>query len=281
MKISSNIICFHDELGLTKTIDIFAEAGFEGIDFNTDLKEYYTDAHDEAFYKSVKQYANDKGIIFEQTHAPFGSSYTDEARTAQRFNDIIKGMRHSSWLGAEQVVVHPYNHLSYKDGKYDYMMESNLNFYKKLIPYAEEFQIKIAIENIVGAITETPEGLLELVNLLDNDVFTICYDVGHANLCEQDPVEMLRKLGNRIGCTHIHDNAGVRDIHYLPYYGKIDWESVMKAFAEVGYEGNLDYEAGIFVRNLPYELRKDCAKYMARVGKYLIERYDYYKAQQG
>ena len=55
MKLSSNFIRFHDELGLLKTIDVFSKAGFEAIDFNADLTEYYTDAHDKAFYEDVKK----------------------------------------------------------------------------------------------------------------------------------------------------------------------------------------------------------------------------------
>ena len=40
MLLTTNFILFHDELGLEKTIDVFAAAGFEGIEFNADLKEY-------------------------------------------------------------------------------------------------------------------------------------------------------------------------------------------------------------------------------------------------
>jgi sugar phosphate isomerase/epimerase len=88
---------------------------------------------------------------------------------------------------------------------------------------------------------------------------------------------MIREIGKHIGCTHIHDNDGISDCHTLPYYGTIDWESVMKAFAEIGYEGNLNYEAGLFVNNIPVNLRNESAKYMAKVGKYLIELYWSYK----
>lgn len=280
MKLSSNFIRFHNELGLIKTIDIFAEAGFEGIDFNADLEEYYTDAHSEEFYKSTREYARDKGIVFAQTHAPFASSFTDAEKTRQRSGEIIKSMRHSSWLGAEMVVIHPCKHIDYKDNQYDYMMEYNLDFYRKLIPYAEEYNIKIAIENIGGCITETPNGLLQLLRLLDNEVFTVCYDVGHANICGQDSADMIRQLGKNIGCTHIHDNDGLHDSHTLPYYGTIDWERVMKAFAETGYSGNLNYEAGLFVNGVPVDLRRESAKYMASVGKHLIDRYRYYKTRQ-
>ena len=280
MKLTSNFILFHDELGLTKTIDIFSEAGFEGIDFNTDLRQYYTDDHDEEFYKKTRAYANDKGIVFAQTHAPFGSSYADEERTKQRREEIIKSMQHSSWLGAEMIVIHPCGHVNYKDGRYDEMMAYNLDFYKKLIPYAENYNIQIAIENIPDCITETPKGLLELIGLLDSEVFTICYDVGHANISGQDPADMIQALGSHIGCTHIHDNDGLHDSHTLPYYGKIDWERVMCAFAEVGYSGNINYEAGLFVHGVPVELRKESAKYMAAVGRHLIERYQHYKKSQ-
>ena len=31
MKLSTNLICFHDVFGIKKTIDIFSEAGFEAI----------------------------------------------------------------------------------------------------------------------------------------------------------------------------------------------------------------------------------------------------------
>lgn len=276
MKLSTNFIRFHDEFGLEKTVDIFSAAGFEAIDFNADLKEYYTDVHDEEFYKNAKKYAEDRGIVFAQTHAPFASSFGDDEKTKLRFGEIVKSMQHSAWLGADMTVIHPCGHLSYKENP-GYMMEYNLDFYKRLIPYAEEFGIRIAIENIAGCITESPEGLLELIRLLDNRAFTVCYDVGHANICCQDPADMIRALGTQIGCTHIHDNDGTRDSHTLPYYGNIDWERVMKAFAEAGYEGNLNYEAGLFVNNVPVSLREESAKYMASVGKHLVERYWHYK----
>lgn len=278
MKISSNVIRFHNEIGLKKTIDIFSEVGFERIDFNADIEEYHTDAHDKEFYIEVKKYAEDRGILFEQTHAPFGSSFLEEDKTQKRFDEIVKSMEHSSYLGADMVVVHPCKHIDYKeDNNYDLMMQYNLDFYRRLIPYAEEFGVKVAIENLKNCITETPEGLLELINTLNNEAFTVCYDVGHTNICGQDPADMLRKIGKHIGCTHIHDNDGIIDRHTLPFYGTIDWESVMKAFAEVDYKGNLNYEAGFFVKNMPVSLRKESAKYMAEVAKYLVERYWFYK----
>ena len=79
------------------------------------------------------------------------------------------------------------------------------------------------------------------------------------------------------GCTHFHDNMGDCDAHTLPYYGTVDWESVMKALAEIGYKGNLSYEASGFIATVPTELRPEGLKYMAKVGHHLINRFEYYK----
>lgn len=280
MLLTTNVILFHNELGLQKTIDVFAEAGFEGIEFNTDLAEHYDNTHDEAFYRQIGAYAKEKGVPITQAHAPFPSSFADDdERTAKRFDEIVIGMRNAALLGARIVVVHPCKHIDCVEDptKLEAMLAYNIDFYMRLAPFAKEFGIKIAIENILGSVTASPEGLLRLLRELNDDAFTVCYDVGHAHLGGQGAAEMLYALGDKIGCTHIHDNNGDSDGHTLPYYGTIDWEAVTKAFAEVGYEGNLNYEAGNFVRLAPVALRLESATYMAKIGKYLKEHVQYYK----
>ena len=279
MKLSSNIFRFQKEFGIKKTIDIFSDAGFEGIDFNLDMPEYQENDYPKEYYYELKDYAKSKGIGFYQTHAPFGYKVEDEIAKNHCFAEIVNAIRYSSYLGADMMVVHPCRGMeNYREaGTYDIMLEKNIDFYKRLIPYYEQYGVKIAIENIGWCISDTADGLLDIYNNLNHEAFTICFDAGHAGVCGQDVVEMAKKFGSKIGCTHIHDNDGVNDYHTLPYYGVIDWESVMKALAESGYDGNLNYEAGIFANNLPRELCPDAAKYMAKVGKHLISRFNYYK----
>lgn len=283
MKLSTNIMCFQQVLGLEKTLKFFSKAGFEAVEFNSDIEEYHTDVHDKAYYKNIKNICDNLGIEIIQAHAPFrfASDMEDREKAKKHFNEIIKGIEHSSYLGTKMIVVHPLSHinLNMEDNK-EKLLEYNLKYYRNLIPYAEEYNVKIAIENIPNCVTETAKGLLELLNTLNNEAFTVCFDVGHANICGQSSADMIREIGKYIDCTHIHDNDGIHDLHTLPYYGTIDWESVMMAFAEIGYEGNLNYEAGLFVNNVPVDLRSESAKYMAKVGKHLIERFYYYKNNQ-
>ena len=171
-------------------------------------------------------------------------------------------MKNASYLGAPMRVVHPCTHLDYDvEGNADFLFEYNLNFYRRLIPYAREFGIKIAIENIgYVSVTSTPERLNKLYDTLNDPVFTICFDVGHCLLQGVDPAEAIMKLGDRLvnGCTHVHDNFGTGDDHTLPYYGKVDWESVMKALADIGYKGDLNYEASGF-------FKRKCLRYIGGI----------------
>ena len=280
MLLSANMIRIYDTFGIKETFDVFAKAGFEGIDFNNDVGEYSSDKYDEHFYRDLAKYAASKGIAICQAHAPFPSSYNDEEKTEKRFKEIVQSMRNAAYMGAPVIVVHPCTHLDFSiDGNPELLFEYNLNFYRRLIPYAEEIGIKIAIENIGRiSITSTPERLNRLCDTLNNPVFTVCFDVGHCMFQNVDPGEAIRKIGARLvdGCTHVHDNFGDTDAHTLPYYGKVDWEEVMKALAEIGYRGDLNYEASNFIKDVPTDLYVDGLIYMSKVGHYLISRFEYY-----
>ena len=281
MKLSSNMMRFHSTFGIRRTFELFAEAGVQGMDFNTDVAEYCTQEHDQQFYEELGNFAREQGVIIGQAHAPFPSSYADEDKNAKRFAEIVQGMRNASYLGAPMIVVHPCTHLDYTvEGNAERMFEFNLDFYRRLIPYAREFDIKIAIENISRySVTSTPENLNKLYDTLNDPVFTICFDVGHCLLQEVDPAEAIGKIGERLadGCTHIHDNYANMDAHSLPFYGVVNWESVMKALADIGYRGNLNYEAAGFLARVPDALCIAGLAYMAQVGHYLIGRFEYYK----
>ena len=275
MRLSSNIMRFYPVFGIRKTIDLFSRVGINAIDFNCDIKEFHDGTYDKSFYTELKEYANSLGVIFGQTHAPFASGYVDAQKNEKRFEEIVTSMRYSSYLEAPYMVVHPCQQFYYSESNKDAIYEYNLNFYRKFIPYYEEYGVKIAIENInyqsgVG-VTSTPESLAKIFDELDNEAFSVCFDVGHVNIIGIDPGEAIRTLGSRIGCLHVHDNDGAHDTHTLPYYGTIKWGGVTEALAAVGYSGTLNYEASGFVAKLPTELYEEGARFMSLVGHSLID----------
>lgn len=285
--------------GIEKSIDILADAGFDGIDFSAfSSNEYYTDAHPASYYTELRARAEARGLAFLQAHAPFNSSFPDEARTEQRFHEIVCSMKNVSLLGVKNIVVHPYQHLTFwEEGNPDRLFEMNMAFYRRLLPYAEEYGVRVCTENMYqqeGVIVQhsacsQPSDMNRYFDEIRHPLFGCCLDVGHTVLVREDPSAFVRAMGaRRLSCLHVHDVDGMHDNHTLPYFGAIyewdshmgeyvggvNWERFMQTLAAIGYEGNLTFEADNFMRKLPIECAAEASRCMATVGRYLIELYE-------
>ncbi len=290
MKLVTTTGRLEHHFGLKKAIDILATAGYDALDLSMfEEAKHYNGVYDKDFYLDIKSYAEDKGISFVQAHAPFGSSFRDdEARTKQRFDEIVTSIKNASYLGVKIIVVHPCHHLDYHvPGNPEKLFEYNMDFYKKLIPYCEEYGIKVAVENMwqtphhpqIGHSTcSRPAEFIKYVDTLNNDSIVGCLDIGHTMLVSEEPDAFIRALGNkRLRCLHTHDVNVNSDSHTLPFFGIIDWEAVMKALADIDYKGELTYEADSFFNGEPLELHQDAANFMEKTGRYLIKKFEEYK----
>ncbi|MBQ8408921.1 MAG: sugar phosphate isomerase/epimerase [Clostridia bacterium] len=286
MLLSSSHSQFARKMSTEAAIDLMANAGFDAIDFSFHIsEEYYGEQTDGELGRTKfiewRKRAEDRGLVFNQAHAPEGSSFRDMNMTVRRFHDIRRAIRNASYLGVPIVVVHPVQHLQYcLDGVPEQLFEWNMQFYNALKPYCEEYGVKVAVENMwqqPGALKidhstcSRPEEFVRYVDTLNSEWFVACVDIGHAPLVGVDPCELIRALGkDRLKALHVHDVDGKEDLHTLPYFSKINWDSVCAALREIGYEGDLTFEAGNFVNPLPRELCLPAANMMVATGRYLI-----------
>ena len=80
---------------------------------------------------------------------------------------------------------------------------------------------------------------------------------------------MIKTLGkDRLFGLHIHDVDAINDSHTLPYTLKVDFAEMIDALAEIGYEGDITFEAENFFRPFPDALVPSAAKLMADIGHY-------------
>ena len=118
----------------------------------------------------------------------------------------------------------------------------------KFVELSNKNNIKIAIENgtnMEEEVTPTIDELISIVDYYNNyynkEVLGICFDFGHANVGKLDIYNEIKKIGNRLKVTHIHDNYGT-DTHNFPFNGNIDWKRVIVALNEINYTGELTLE---------------------------------------
>jgi sugar phosphate isomerase/epimerase len=179
-------------------------------------------------------------------------------------------------------------------------IERNVGIFKKLIPYAEKYGIRLLIENTGWTVNNTnlstADDLNEILDRIDHPLFGVCWDTGHANLCDLDQYAELKKLGSRLEGLHVHDNYGTRapgcDLHQFPYWGNVNFDGVISALLEIGYKGTFNFEVDNPVRRsgaIPFvkdgveqkklemmspALRQQMETFLFAIGKQMLEKYD-------
>ncbi len=270
-------------------IRLIAQAGFDGYDFSfhkrQDADEFFSDKGINKIL-SIKKLADSLGITCMQAHAPVPSTTSDEEYNKKTFRHIVRSMEYASILGGQVIVVHPVHHLPHRMNK-EALFEMSMEFYRRLIPYAEKFGIKIAVENmfkydssrnvIVDSACSRAEEFAAYIDQLNSPYITACLDVGHTMLVSDTPTHMIHSLGNRIGALHIHDNNGINDLHGAPYTGIMDWDALLKALADIGYSGNFTYETVGFFSGMPFDYLPIALKFLEQSGRYFIEKFESYK----
>ena len=276
-------------LGLPETIRLLARAGYDAYDISIfDVSEnnpIYREGWRD-YIADLKRVSEEAGIRCTQAHAPFPSrAAEDEAHAeynAHIFDWIVRSMEAAALLGARDIVVHPVMNALYWDNV-EYLFGANMDFYRSLAPYAKRFGIRVDVENmwktrdgqIVDACCASPEEFCRYLDTLADDCFTGCLDLGHCALTHHDAAEMIRAMGaDRLGALHVHDNDLLHDSHTMPYCGKMDWESILQALADIRYKGNFTYEADNFLSRVPVDCLEDAVTYMARIGRYMANRID-------
>jgi sugar phosphate isomerase/epimerase len=109
------------------------------------------------------------------------------------------------------------------------------------------------------------------VSALDPEWFTVCLDIGHIGLVGDYEKDTILALGaEKLTCVHVHDNDYLHDLHIAPFTGKLPWNDICSAFAQIGYNGDLTLEADQFLSKIPRALYPSALRFMHDAGRELI-----------
>lgn len=285
MIVSTQTDVLSSRYGDERAIRMIAAAGYDAFDLSL-FRMYYDKDYEmngpdfRAYAKKLQHVADEVGIVCNQAHAPFPSSTDDEAETKIIFKMLLRAMEAASIVGAKSIVIHPRQHLRYI-GNEQTLKQMNLEFYRSLIPYAQIFGIKIAVENmwqyevdhISHSTCASPKEFCEYIDELNSEWVIACLDLGHVSLVHENIPNMIHSLGQqRLQALHIHDTDYISDLHTMPFMGKMDYSSILQALTEIKYQGDITFEADNFFQNMPDELVPDAVAFMCKVGRYLAQR---------
>ncbi|MBQ4509263.1 MAG: sugar phosphate isomerase/epimerase [Clostridia bacterium] len=285
MKISTEIYSSARHIGEEKAIELLAKAGFDCWDFSMfemariDWSTYKLrktghplEGDDYAkFAKQLKKVADDCGIECNQSHAPFPSK-------AVGMDNLKRAIECTAIAGGKICIIHPDNNSS---------AEENAKMYNELLPYAKEYGVKIATENMWNwdntlnrssfAACATAEDFKKHIDVVNDPYLVACLDLGHAEMVGSGDGApyMIRELGGRLQALHIHDNDRHGDSHQIPFSMQIDFNEIAKALKEINYQGELTLEADRYLeaynKDNIFEGMKKLAESARRLEKLIIE----------
>lgn len=201
----------------------------------------FTSTYDLDRHIKIAEACKKYGISYEFIHAPFDNIndiWRDGANGENVLSELIRSVDIASQTGVKTIIVH----LSSGEkapAPYDIGRE---RFYR-LVKYAASKNVIIAFEN-----QRKIYNLAWALETFCEKVSGFCWDVGHEN-CFTPGREYMPLFGNRIICTHIHDNSGVYndDEHLIPFDGNINFYKVADTLVKNNFNGTLMLE--VFAEN--------------------------------
>jgi len=131
-----------------------------------------------------------------------------------------------------------------EENRYDQVYERVRAFLPALVPYAEEYQVFVCLENVWNLFLLSPLEFRALIDRIDSEWVGAYFDVGNI-LPFGYPDQWIWILGERIKRIHVKDvRKGVAGVDAIlaPGEGDVDWPAVMQALRDVGYDGYLTVE---------------------------------------
>jgi len=234
----------------------------------SDINELLDEKNYKNLFIKLTNILKDSPITFNIAHAPihypfFFNNYYQRNDIEILENRILNAIDISKEVGVKKIVIHVGTYL---DENYIYDMEKsiehNIKYLEPFVKIASENNILIAIENGTQMEKDEPKFkntapyIDELIKIVDyynkkyeKQVLGICFDFGHANVGNLNIYNEIKKIGNKLKVTHIHDNYGT-DSHNQPFDGTINWDNVRNALTDINYDGELTSEVRYTINEL-------------------------------
>ena len=237
--------------------------------------------------RPYKEAADKAGIVVSQVHAPFPVWVEYSEDINRRMIDITrKAIAVTEYMGSHQCIIHPAapqeNNKRLSDEE---EWAINKAIYTALIPDLKQHHVMGLLENmfsrgdegtrfasVCSDFYEAARWIDELNEIAGEELFGFCFDTGHCHLARENVYRAVKLMGPRIKALHMHDNAGHLDQHVAPYTGTLDWEGFLRGMKEIGYRGDLNFEAPNAIDKYPPEMEEECLRLLAAVGRYFEKR---------
>lgn len=200
-------------------------------------------------FVQMQIYADIYGIKLWSMHLPFSPFYfldpSDPEKKDVTLAYFCRCIQKGVQIGIKNFVVHPSAEPIAESNRVRRMATAKESF-AFLAEFTARYDAVIAIENLPRTcLGRDSKDLLDLLSA--HPALRCCYDTNH--LLSENAVDFIHAVGDKIITTHVSDYDFLNERHWLPGEGKVNWQEILRALQEVGYQGPWLYEVSFAAPN--------------------------------
>ena len=258
-----------------KVIREMADLGFKYIELEgvgeENLREIYENRRD------LKNLCDDLGLVVHNFCPVLPDIVSLEKGKRDKAKDLFKlGIELANFFGCETIQTDSFTPpLKFiGDRPYKEMVDFGLQFKVEIDPSfswdeqwkvlvdtfkfcareAKKANLRFCLEPRVGEMICTTDGILRLMDWVEDENLGAVFDTGHLNAQKEILALSVEKLGNRIFYAHFSDNDGKVNEHLGLGKGNIDFEEIIKGLLKHNFKGVIGLDIGR-IPNLDEEVK--------------------------
>ena len=260
---------------LNEAIRMIAEIGYEGIELLCDSPHAYPPIFRDKEIHSFKNQIAKFRLVISNLNAftlysisdVYHPSWIEDDKVSRelRITHTINCIKLAKKIGAKNLSTEPGGPVMGRKTNMKYLEKMFIEGLNRVVPIAEEENIKILIEPEPNLLLENSNQFLNFIKNFSTENVGLNFDIGHFYCVGEDPTEIIYKLSEYIEHFHLADIASNRiHNHLIPGEGSINFRSVFKAIEGIGYKGFVTVELYPY-QLCPKEAGKRAYDYLYRI----------------
>ncbi|MES0361381.1 MAG: sugar phosphate isomerase/epimerase family protein [Anaerolineales bacterium] len=255
MKVGIDSYCFHRFFGEVYPHQTAPEKNMTMEDFLDYAKELDVDgvslescffpSFEKAWFKDLKTLLDDYG--FDRVYAWGHPDGLEAGKNRGEYDNMVDQIKNAKLIGADVMRVVA-SSLMFRFEPHGPQIDILVDWFKDAVKVAEEYDVKLAVENHLDY---TSDECLEFLERVDSPYLGLNLDTGNFLRLLDDPVEGTRKLADKVLATHIKDLKPVKGLNATEWYffsstpvgdGLVDNQKIAQLLYDANYQGFLAVE---------------------------------------
>ena len=255
MKVGIDSYCYHRFFGevypdqkppeKNMTMEDFLKRAKELNVDGVSLESCFFPSFDPSWFKDLKAQLDEYN--FDRVFAWGHPDGLERGQNWTAYEEMVSLIPHAKAIGADVMRVVG-SSLMFRHEPHRPQVEALVGMFKKAVKVAENYQVKLAVENHIDY---TSDEILQMITEVDSENFGLNFDTGNFLRLLDDPIAGMEKLASYVLATHVKDllpdkNARPTDWHFFAGVpvgqGLIDNGTLARLLHKADFKGFLAVE---------------------------------------